>query len=281
MKSLLNWQGGKSRIARLIISYFPTRFSRYFEPFVGGGSVFGITQFTKSVLSDKNIWLIDAYRGVRDQADRVIEILASLDATREVYERVKQIHPAGLSLEYRSAHLIYLNKYSFGNSFRLDNHGFFSVPYRNPKHLRTNYFFIQEWAARLQGVELRDGDFAVGLEGVGVGDLVYLDPPDAERRVYGYRSRRGPYEFSVLDYERLTNLCHKLDRQGVTWFLSDRNTSLIRIMLSGYRIIALFPNLDFDDERQQCLITNYQQNDTVTSVGFFSQSSISAGGRPV
>jgi len=39
-KPFLKWVGGKNQLLAQFEAYFPSNFTRYFEPFVGGGAVF-------------------------------------------------------------------------------------------------------------------------------------------------------------------------------------------------------------------------------------------------
>lgn len=66
MKSFIPWVGGKSRLAKKIISMFPDNFDRYIEVFGGGGSVL----FAKDkhapleVYNDINGQLVNLFRAL-------------------------------------------------------------------------------------------------------------------------------------------------------------------------------------------------------------------------
>ena len=51
-EQLLKWIGNKQRFAHEIVSYFPDRFGRYFEPFLGSGAVLGTLAPREAVASD-------------------------------------------------------------------------------------------------------------------------------------------------------------------------------------------------------------------------------------
>jgi DNA adenine methylase len=51
---VLKWAGGKQGIADQLVPYFPCRFDRYFEPFVGGGSVLFTLGPSRAIVGDRN-----------------------------------------------------------------------------------------------------------------------------------------------------------------------------------------------------------------------------------
>lgn len=78
MKSpLIKWTGSKRYIAAEIISHFPKNVSNYYEPFLGGGSVFfrllnSDIKIKTFNLSDKNESLIEIYKIVKDNPNQLI-----------------------------------------------------------------------------------------------------------------------------------------------------------------------------------------------------------------
>lgn len=59
---MLKWTGGKERELDILKSYFPKTIDRYFEPFVGGGSVFMNVQANKYFINDFYTELTDFYK---------------------------------------------------------------------------------------------------------------------------------------------------------------------------------------------------------------------------
>ena len=62
LKPLLKWPGGKEKELPYIISNAPLKFENYYEPFVGGGSVFTAFDAKKYYINDKSTELIRLYR---------------------------------------------------------------------------------------------------------------------------------------------------------------------------------------------------------------------------
>lgn len=74
---LIKWTGSKRPIAAKITSYFPKEIETYYEPFVGGGSVFfqllkDNANVKKFKLSDKNDSLINILTTVKDKPQELI-----------------------------------------------------------------------------------------------------------------------------------------------------------------------------------------------------------------
>src|SRR5437660_7937113 len=101
---ILKWAGGKQILAPLLMRHFPRQLRRYYEPFVGGGSVlFGLCH-REAVIGDLNGWLLDTYRAVRADYRKVAAVLDGMVNTREEYLRFREIDPSALDLFTRAAH---------------------------------------------------------------------------------------------------------------------------------------------------------------------------------
>ena len=75
VRPLLKWAGGKRQLLPELRRFYPRRFDRYFEPFLGSGAVFldlyndGLLAGRDVRLSDINADIIGCYRAVRDSAE--------------------------------------------------------------------------------------------------------------------------------------------------------------------------------------------------------------------
>src|SRR5215212_9979808 len=63
---LLKWIGNKQRFAHEIVSYFPTQFDCYFEPFLGSGGVLATLAPKKAIGSDVFKPLIEIWQMLHD-----------------------------------------------------------------------------------------------------------------------------------------------------------------------------------------------------------------------
>src|SRR6266849_8942514 len=82
----LKWPGGKRWLtSRLIKQIGRFQFETYFEPFLGGGALFFALTPSRSVLSDQNAELINAYRRVKYDADSLLRALRTFPVNRQTY----------------------------------------------------------------------------------------------------------------------------------------------------------------------------------------------------
>lgn len=261
-KPILKWAGGKQALARSLVERFPLACERYYEPFLGGGSVLLEFQPSKAVVGDLNDWLLDTYEAVRQDWRPVAAALDRMKNSKSEFMRVRKIRPQDLAPPERAAHLIYLNKTCFRGLFRVNRRGEFNVPYGayNRRYYSTDN--LQAVSELLRGIEIRRGDFEICLHDVDRRDFVYFDPPYFKLGGYSDFNRYTPEQFRIGDHLRLAALCRELDARGVRWALSNSNTPLIRQLYAGYNFLAVDArreiNLNSSRRRvQELLVTNF------------------------
>jgi DNA adenine methylase len=236
---ILKWAGGKQGIAARLVALFPSGFDRYFEPFVGGGSVLFSLRPRRAVVSDANGWLIDTYEAIREDYAGVASVLDELENTKEEYLRIRAVLPHTLPLVHRAAHLIYLNKTCFRGLFRVNRQGQFNVPYGQYDRRYYDPANLKAVAEALKAVELRRGDFELCLHDVSDTDFVYMDPPYYKLGGYSDFDRYTRDKFRRNDHIRLAAFCRELDLIGVRWAVSNSDTPLVRELFDGYRFTTV------------------------------------------
>ena len=71
LKPIIKWPGGKEKEIPHIRRYAPDFFENYYEPFVGGGSVFTSFDAKRLLINDKSEELISLYRTIATQNENV------------------------------------------------------------------------------------------------------------------------------------------------------------------------------------------------------------------
>ncbi len=197
-KPFLKWAGGKGQLLSTFDKLFPRELSMgdvttYIEPMVGGGAVlFHVLQkydVKKAYINDINKELINCYRCIKNDVEKVIstleklqnEYLNSHDRAEYFYnvrDRYNEIKLNGHEDYEKCADFIFLNKTCFNGLYRVNKQGKFNVPhgkYKNP--LICDNENLKQCSELLQKVEISYGDYSSLLERADEKSFVYFDPP--------------------------------------------------------------------------------------------------------
>lgn len=200
IKPFLKWAGGKGQLLGEIEKYYPFEngdITKYAEPFVGGGAVlFDILSkynLESVYISDTNAELINTYRTIRNDIERLIDITYKMQnifvpmdvEQRKAYylEKRGRFNDLKANADERNnvekaALMIFLNKTCFNGLFRVNKKGMFNVPmgaYKTPvicdeKNLRA----VSE---KLKKVTIVCGDYRESADFIDEKTFVYFDPP--------------------------------------------------------------------------------------------------------
>ena len=132
-KPFLKWAGGKKRLLPRLLKFVPKEYNNYYEPFLGGGSLFFALRPKKAYLSDLNEELINTYTQVRNNVSEVIKHLKGMKYNKKSYYKIRDMKPKNNAK--RAAKFIYLNKTCWNGLYRVNPQGEFNVPigrYKNP-----------------------------------------------------------------------------------------------------------------------------------------------------
>lgn len=262
-KPFIKWVGGKHSIVANLISFFPKNFETYFEPFLGGGSVFFKLEHQKSVIADENQWLVDTYLALKNDWKLVADHLNKMTNSSQEFLRIRAVNPWTLNLHERAAQFIYLNKTCFRGLFRVNKKGQFNVPYGI---YDRRYYDSQNFEAislALSKAEIKSGDFELCLYGISETDFVYFDPPYYKLGGYSDFNRYTSHQFREKDHFRLAALCRELDSKGIRWAVSNSDTDFVKNLFSGFNIhpISARREINLKSNKRdvvELLITNYK-----------------------
>jgi DNA adenine methylase len=228
--------------------FYPARFNRYFEPFLGSGAMFydlsarGALTDREAFLSDANGDLIGCYRRVADSLDALVAELERLAAAhaaggRAHYLAVRDDLFNPLRARWRAsggrvddypielaAMLIYLNRTGYNGLFRLNASGEYNVPpgrYTNPKIVNRPLLAAASQLLAAPAVTIRLGGFEDVLRDARENDFVYFDPPYAPlSATANFRGYTGQL-FSDADQQRLQQTLIALAERQVGVLLSN------------------------------------------------------------
>ena len=234
-KPFLKWAGGKNWLMPHIDKYKPQKFKRYFEPFLGSGSIYFSIQHKSSVLSDLNKNLIQVYLVVRDEPLQLINKLRSMKYDKDYYYFIRDEYKPR-STANKAARIIYLNRTCWNGLYRENRAGKFNVPFgklNNPCICDKEN--LMNTSQLLQGVELYDGDFERVLSAARKNDFIFLDPPYiSSHRNNGFVKYNNKI-FSWDDQHRLARLVSKLDERGCYILMTNANHESVISLYSGFK----------------------------------------------
>jgi DNA adenine methylase len=247
MKPPFGWAGSKMRCKEEIINEFPIVFGDYYEPFMGGCSA-GLNLvchkriFKNLHLSDSNKHLVNCFRAIKDEPERVKKVLLNcLEKNSEEFYYEMRRNVANPSV------FIYLMRACFSSLYRENQKGEFNTPYRKHDFIVMKRKigmevdsidrcseYLNKWNATIQCC-----DWEKGLTGVNSGDVVYLDPvyiPYTETGFVNYQ--KGG--FNLDNHVYLNNYAKQLAIKGAHVFLSNSYTPMtVKIFGEPHKILNI------------------------------------------
>lgn len=227
MKPMIKYRGGKGKEIGLFEDLFPRGFSRYVEPFVGGGAVFFHLEPRRAVINDLNGSLIRFYLGIRDcypSVRKEIDALAeAYAANRSAFERARGRAEAGIRVENLNENLYYrvrdmyngraekiwsdaalyyfINRTAYSGMIRYNSRGEFNVPFGRYGSICPG-MVTDAHRVLLSRTDIYNRDYSEILSMTRGGDFVFLDPPyDCVFTDYGNAAGGG--DFTEDSHRRL------------------------------------------------------------------------------
>lgn len=257
-KPFLRWAGGKQWIVDSLLKLTPTNFNTYYEPFLGGGSLFFALCPEYAVLGDKNRRLIETFKIVRDRPFDVIRSLSKWANEKEVYYKVRSQEYSEEVLQ--AAQLIYLNKSCWNGLFRVNKNGWFNVPFGDNGREIYNKENIVQASKILKGAKLFCCDFQKLVKDAKSGDFIYFDPPYTVLSIKNGFRRYNEDLFSWEDQVRLAETACELADKGCYVVVTNANYE---------EIIKLYPRFDYQKIKRQSTLAADPLRRTKTEEALF------------
>ncbi|HEM3661796.1 TPA: DNA adenine methylase [Streptococcus suis] len=245
LQPFTKWTGGKRQLLPVIKSLMPDNYNSYFEPFIGGGAVFFELIPKKAIINDFNSELINCYRQIKDNPQKLIELLVEhqKNNSKDYYlelrsvDRDDRIH--AMTDTERAARIMYMLRVDFNGLYRVNSKNQFNVPYgryKNPKIVDSDLILSISQYLNKNNIEILTGDFEKAVEDVGAGDFVYFDPPYiplSETSAFTSYTHEG---FSYEEQVRLRDVFRKLDKKGAYVMLSNSSSPLVEELYKGFNV---------------------------------------------
>lgn len=238
VKPFLRWAGSKRKQLSRLASFWAAHHERYVEPFAGSACLFFELAPKAALLGDTNKELIEVYRVVRDEPERLYRRLCRVRRDLPTYRRWRHLRPESLDRETRALRFLYLNRNCFNGIYRTNMDGDFNVPMGR----RPGAYFSKEdllnCSKLLQTTTLVAGDFVKTLERVKAGDFVYLDPPYAvtSRRIF---KEYGKRTFDTADIPRFSESLAAIVKQNADFLVSYADCTEARALAFEWHSVRL------------------------------------------
>lgn len=232
-KPFLKWVGGKRQLLTQLEKHLPARFGTFHEPFLGGAALFFHLRATRGAfpacLSDTNLRLVRAYRGVRDDVAGVIALLRTYKHDKDFFLELRKNAPDQGSDAEMAAWLIYLNRTAYNGLYRVNSKDVFNVPFgRYAKPNLCDAANLRACAKALRGAEIDHQDFAKAAKKAKEGDLVYFDPPYVPLSASSSFTSYTAEGFEDKAQKRLRDLALRLKEKRVHVILSNSGAERVR-----------------------------------------------------
>lgn len=221
MSNLIKWSGSKDSQSKNIISFFPKNIDTYYEPFLGGGSIFlalleSNLNINKFMLSDINAELIGIYELIKNNPDKIIDVYykhhkefnsGNIQKRKDYFTEVRN----NFNQNKKSEDFYFIMRTTTNGMPRYNRAGLFnnSCHFSRPGMKSDDVAELIKHYNKL--FNIKDVNFLCGDYSVlnpNQNDLVYCDPP--------YENTKGMY-FGGFDNTTFINWINNLN---CNWLLS-------------------------------------------------------------
>lgn len=188
LKPLIKWSGGKGDEIKMFEKYFPTHYSTYIEPFVGGGSVFFYLNPPHAVISDVHTELIDLYKSIGEgKGVEIHEFMTNNPNEENIYYKVRDEMEINEPLD-SAKRFYYQRKTCFRGMLRYNKQGKFNIPFGKYKSINYSELTNKDYETLLGRTRIFNKGFEYIFENYNdENNFMFLDPPyDSEFTDYGY-----------------------------------------------------------------------------------------------
>lgn len=221
VKPFLRWVGGKKWFIQTLKDMTKDlEYADYYEPFLGGGSVFLSMKPKNNIyLSDLNEDLINAYKMVQEFPEEILKELDKCKNEEAFYYQMREMdYSDNLS---KATRFIYLNKTSFNGIYRVNNSGKYNVPFGYRSTYNIEEENIRNVSKCLKNAYLSHGDFSLYKDQIKQNDLVFLDPPYTVSHNENGFIKYNQKLFSLDDQYRLKDFIDFINSKGAYYILTN------------------------------------------------------------
>lgn len=225
VKPFLRWAGGKNWFVKQVERFTPPNINNYFEPFLGGGSIFfHLFELQRLngdiVLNDYNPLLVNTYQILKDHPNELFGELLKFSNDKDSYYKIRNIvFENNIS---SAAQFIYLNRTSFNGIYRVNKKGVYNVPYGFKKYsLLFDLDNMIKISSILRNTQIECGDFWDIRQRIQQGDFIFVDPPYTVAHGKNGFIKYNQKLFAWDDQIRLKRFLDEINELGAYYLLTN------------------------------------------------------------
>lgn len=230
-RAFLKWAGGKYPLLEDIGRHLPEG-ECLIEPFVGAGSVFLNTSYSRYILADINSDLISLYNIVKDSPDEYVQHARELFTPQTnqsvVYYQLREEFNRSKDPFRRALLFLYLNRHGYNGLCRYNLRGEFNVPFGRYKKPYFPQAELYHFAEKAQNAFFYCESYADSMARADENSVVYCDPPYAPLSATANFTAYHTNSFSLEQQAHLAELAESLVRNRVPVLISNHDTALTR-----------------------------------------------------
>ena len=241
-RAFLKWAGGKFNLVEAITGHLPAA-DILVEPFVGAGSVFLNTDYSRYVLNDINADLIHLYKFLQSKPTQLIAdarlFFTESHNDKASYLAIRQQFNQTSDPYLRSLQFLYLNRHCYNGLCRYNQSGLFNVPfgsYKKPYFPEAELEAFAEKAKRATFVCL---DYQQLFEQLPSGAAVYCDPPYVPLSKTASFTSYAKNSFNLDDQADLASLSEQAMQRGHDVLISNHDNSWTRKIYQGAELHSI------------------------------------------
>ncbi|MBU5601707.1 MULTISPECIES: adenine-specific DNA-methyltransferase [Citrobacter] len=226
-RAFLKWAGGKYPLLDDIKRHLPQG-ECLIEPFVGAGSVFLNTDFSRYILADINSDLISLYNIVKTRTDEYVQASRELFMPEtnqaEVYYQFRDEFNTCQDPFRRAVLFLYLNRFGYNGLCRYNLRGEFNVPFGRYKKPYFPEAELYHFAEKAQNAEFHCLSYEECMDRADINSVVYCDPPYAPLSATANFTAYHTNSFSPKEQAHLAEMAEKLVSKQIPVLISNHDT---------------------------------------------------------
>ncbi|WP_373689743.1 Dam family site-specific DNA-(adenine-N6)-methyltransferase [Rheinheimera sp.] len=241
-RAFLKWAGGKYNLMEAIVGHLPDA-DVLVEPFVGAGSVFLNTNYSRYLLNDINADLIHLYQFLQQKPQQLITdakvLFADSNNEKSVFLAMRQLFNQTADPYQRSLLFLFLNRHCYNGLCRYNQSGFFNVPFGKYKKPYFPEAELEAFAEKAKRATFVCMDYQQLFAQLPAKAVVYCDPPYVPLSKTASFTSYAKNSFNLDDQADLANLSEQAQQRGHSVLISNHDTSWTRKIYQGAELHSI------------------------------------------